>query len=111
MSAAQEHERRLFALLLDGLAAMSHVTLYGKAARRTATAFFTVAGRSPREVAESLAARRINVWDGDNFAWEVTGRLGLRDTGGAVRAGLVHYNDQDDVMRLIEAVAGLGRLS
>jgi len=107
MTAAQEHEALLFDVLLSGLAAMPHVTTYGRARRRTATAFFTVAGRTPRQVAEYLAARRINVWDGDNYAWELTGALGIREAGSAVRAGLVHYNDREDVDRLLEAVAGL----
>jgi cysteine desulfurase family protein (TIGR01976 family) len=107
MTAAQEHEAQLFAVLLGGLAAMPHVTTYGRARSRTATAFFTVAGRTPRQVAEYLAARRINVWDGDNYAWELTGALGIRDTGSAVRAGLVHYNDREDVGRLLAAVADL----
>jgi selenocysteine lyase/cysteine desulfurase len=83
------------------------VTLYGKAARRAPTAFFTVAGLAPREVAARLAARQINVWNGDNYAWELTGVLGLRDSGGAVRAGLVHYNDEAEVDRLLAGVAGL----
>ena len=51
-------------------------------------------GRTPRQVAEHLAARRVNVWNGHNYAWELTGALGIRDSGGAVRAGLVHYNDR-----------------
>src|SRR6185437_10629638 len=89
------------------LGAMGHVTLYGSAARRAPTAFFTVAGHSPQQVAEHLAARQVNVWDGDNYAWELAGALGLRDSGGAVRAGLVHYNDQADVDRLLAGVAGL----
>jgi selenocysteine lyase/cysteine desulfurase len=50
----------------------------------------------------------VNVWDGDNYAWELTGALGIRDSGCAVRAGLVHYNDDSDVSRLLEAVAELG---
>jgi len=107
MAAVEEYETRLFAGLLDGLAAMKHVTLYGKAARRAPTAFFTVAGRSPRQVAEHLAARQVNVWHGDNYAWELAGALGLRESGGAVRAGLVHYNHQADVDRLLAAVAEL----
>ena len=108
MAAAEEHEQRLFADLLDGLDAMRHVTTYGKAARRTATAYFTVAGMTPRQVAEHLAGRRVNVWNGDNYAWELTGALGVRESGCAVRAGLVHYNDDSDVSRLLEAVAELG---
>jgi cysteine desulfurase family protein (TIGR01976 family) len=107
MAAAEAHEQRLFAVLLGGLEAMQHVTTYGKAARRTATAYFTVAGKTPRQVAEHLARRRVNVWNGDNYAWELAGALGIRDSGSAVRAGLVHYNDESDVTRLLEAVAEL----
>ncbi|MBA2896439.1 cysteine desulfurase-like protein [Nonomuraea soli] len=107
MAAAEAHELELFAELVDGLAAMPHVTLYGKPARRTATAYFTVSGLSPREVAEQLARRRVNVWSGHNYAWELTGALGVRDGGGAVRAGLVHYNSRDDVQRLLDGVAEL----
>jgi cysteine desulfurase family protein (TIGR01976 family) len=108
MSAAEAHEQGLFQALLGGLDAMDHVTTYGKAARRTATAYFTVAGATPRQVAEHLARGKVNVWDGDNYAWELAGALGLRSTGGAVRAGLVHYNDRSDVDRLLTAVAELG---
>ncbi|MGB6573208.1 MAG: cysteine desulfurase-like protein [Trebonia sp.] len=107
MTAVEEYEMALFARLLDGLGAMSHVTLYGKAARRTPTAFFTVAGLTPREVASRLAARGVNVWNGDNYAYELCGALGL-EPDGAVRAGLVHYNDASDVDRLL---AGVGELA
>jgi cysteine desulfurase family protein (TIGR01976 family) len=107
MTAAEAYEQELFGGLLGGLESMRGVTLYGKAARRTATVYFTVAGHTPRQVAEHLAGRRVNVWNGHNYAWEVTGRLGIRDSGGAVRAGLVHYNDRSDVDRLLDAVAEL----
>jgi len=107
MAAAEDHERRLFSVLRDGLAAMDKVTMYGNARRRTATVFFNVAGLSPRAVAEHLAGRKVNVWDGNNYAWELVGVLGIRDTGSAVRAGLVHYNDRSDVDRLLAAVAEL----
>jgi cysteine desulfurase family protein (TIGR01976 family) len=107
MAAAHDHEQALFGVLLDGLGAMPGVTLYGKAPRRTATAYFTVAGRTPAEVAAHLAGREVNVWNGHNYAWELTGVLGIRDAGSAVRAGLVHYNDRSDVDRLLAAVAEL----
>ncbi|MEV4581042.1 cysteine desulfurase-like protein [Nonomuraea jabiensis] len=108
MSAAEEHELALFAVLIEGLETMAHVTVYGKPARRTATAYFNVAGHTPRQVAEHLAGLGVNVWNGHNYAWELTGALGIRDSGGAVRAGLVHYNDRSDVDRLLEGVARLG---
>jgi cysteine desulfurase family protein (TIGR01976 family) len=108
MTAAEQYEQELFGVLLGGLEAMDHVTTYGKAASRTATAYFTVAGRTPEQVARHLAGARINVWNGDNYAWELTGVLGIREAGSAVRAGLVHYNDTSDVVRLLDAVAELG---
>ena len=108
MAAVERYEQDLFAVLLAGLDSMPHVSTYGKAVSRTATSYFNVAGRTPEQVAEHLADRRINVWNGDNYAWELTGVLGIRDSGSAVRAGLVHYNDASDVDRLLEAVAELG---
>ena len=68
------------------------MTLYGQACRRTATAFFTVAGHTPQQAAARLAERKINVWDGHNYAWEVTRVLGIRDSGSAVRTknGVLH---------------------
>jgi cysteine desulfurase family protein (TIGR01976 family) len=107
MTAVGQYEQQLFEVLLAGLESMRHVTTYGKAASRTATAYFNVTGATPEEVASHLARRRINVWNGDNYAWEVTGVLGIRDSGSAVRAGLVHYNDAAEVDRLLTAVAEL----
>jgi cysteine desulfurase family protein (TIGR01976 family) len=106
MAEVESYELGLFGRLLDGLAAMGHVTLYGKAARRTPTAYFNVAGHTPREVAAALGARGVNVWSGDNYAYELVRALGLQN-GGAVRAGLVHYNDASDIERLLSAVADL----
>jgi selenocysteine lyase/cysteine desulfurase len=62
---------------------------------------------TPAQVAARLAARQVNVWNGDNYAWELAGAFGLRDSGGAVRAGLVHYNDEAEVERLLAAVGEL----
>jgi selenocysteine lyase/cysteine desulfurase len=107
MAAVEAYELALFDRLLLGLEAIAGVTVYGRPARRTSTAYFTVAGRSPREVAEACAEARVNVWHGHSYAWEVTGALGIRDRGSAVRAGLVHYNDADDVERLLAVVTAL----
>ena len=67
-----------------------------------------MAGHDPRAEAEHLAARGVNVWNGHNYAWELTGVLAIRDAGSAVRAGLVHYNDRAEVDRLLAGVAELG---
>ena len=64
-------------------------------------------GRRPREVAELLAERELYVWDGDYYALEPMRALGLADSGGAVRAGFLHYTSEDEVERLLEALADL----
>ena len=108
MAAVEAHEAELFARLLDGFASVGPVTLYGKAAHRAPTAFFNVAGVEPRAVAVHLAARGVHVWNGDNYAYELCTALGL-EPAGAVRAGLVHYNDASDVDRLLSGLADLPR--
>ena len=104
MAAAEEHEDQLFARLLDGLRAQDGVVLHGSPARHTPTALFSVAGRTPREVAELLAARGVNAPAGSFYALEAARWMGLGDAG-AVRAGLAPYTDASDVDRLLEGVA------
>ena len=107
MTAVREHEDALFARLLHGLAELPRVRPIGAAASRTPTAWFTVDGRTPDEVAAHCARAGINVWSGHNYAWELAGLLGIRDSGSAVRAGIVHYSDTSDVDRLLGALASI----
>ena len=107
LGAAEADEQRLLAGLLDDLGRDERITVYGRAARRTSTVYFTVAGYSPTEVAAAMAAEDVNVWDGHNYAYELTAALGIRDTGSAVRVSLDHYTDEDDIARLREALARL----
>jgi cysteine desulfurase family protein (TIGR01976 family) len=107
MATVEAYEQAEFQYLLDGLAALPAVRRLGAPRHRTATAYFTVDGHTPRAVAEYLASRRVNVWSGHSYAWELTAALGIRDRGNAVRAGLVHYNDRSDIERLLTALAEL----
>jgi cysteine desulfurase family protein (TIGR01976 family) len=100
------HEDALMRRMLDGLGGIDGVTLYGAARDRTPTAMFNVAGRTAAEVASALAADRVAVWHGNYYAVELERLLGLAPEG-AVRAGLVHYNDESDVDRLLESVSRL----
>jgi cysteine desulfurase family protein (TIGR01976 family) len=102
--AIRAHEDALARRMFDGLGSIDGVTLYGAARDRTPTAMFNVAGRKPDEVAAALAAEKVAVWDGNYYAYELERFLGL-EPHGAVRAGLVHYNDEQDVQRLLEGVA------
>ncbi len=104
-----ERETRLLALLQEGLHDITGVTVHGPSvtADRAPTVVFTVAGFTPEQVDEYLAERRIAVWHGDNYACELIDALGLRATGGVVRAGIVRYTTASDVAALLAAVAGL----
>ena len=83
--------------------------MLGAPRRRTPTISFLVEGQPPWKVAQWLASQGISVWDGDNYAYELMGRFGLRETGGAVRASIVLYNERRDIDRFVEAVSGIAR--
>jgi cysteine desulfurase family protein (TIGR01976 family) len=103
--ATLSHERALGERFLSGLP--EAVDLYGIRGMdgRVPTFCFNAPGRSAEQVAISLAKRDIAVWHGDYYAVETMKYLGLED--GAVRAGIVHYNTEDEVDRLLEALAEL----
>jgi cysteine desulfurase family protein (TIGR01976 family) len=99
------HERALGQRFLDGLP--DDVELYGIRGvhGRVPTFCFNLPGRTPEEVAVFLAEREIAVWHGDYYAVETMKHLGL--AGGAVRAGIVHYNTEEEVDRLLDGLAEL----
>ncbi len=109
MEGIVEHERRVFARLLDGLLGLGGVTVHGPhdVVDRAPTLALTVAGVHPDQVATTLAEQRVAVWSGNYYAVEVMSALGLGGTGGAVRAGVSCYTNDDDVDRLLAAVATL----
>ena len=92
---------RLLAGLPDGVELYGLPTMEG----RVPTFCFNVGGRSPEESATLLAERDLAVWHGNYYALETMRYLGLED--GAVRAGIVHYNTEEEVDRLLVALAEL----
>jgi cysteine desulfurase family protein (TIGR01976 family) len=105
-AAVEAHEDRLRSRIEDALVARDDVTLWSRAARRTSTLYFSLAGREPDDVHAFLGARDISISSGHCYAWEPCQRLGLGATG-AVRVGLAPYTDDEDVDRLLEGLAAL----
>jgi selenocysteine lyase/cysteine desulfurase len=70
---------------------------------RVATFAVTSGAVSPAAAAAALGARGFAVWHGDYYAVEIIKRLGLDQ--GALRIGIVHYNTEDEVSRLLEALS------
>jgi selenocysteine lyase/cysteine desulfurase len=102
--AIQAHERELGERFLAGLP--ERFRLHGPPTMegRVPTFAFTAEDLPAQTIAERLGERGIAVWHGDYYALEVMRRLGLED-GGAVRAGIVHYNTAEEVDRLLAALA------
>ena len=63
--------------------------------------FAWLAGRTPQQVMADLGAQGVCVWAGDYDAVELMRSLGLADSGGAVRAGVVCYTTAQEVDRLL----------
>lgn len=112
MKRIQEYEHRLTTRLLDGLGQVKGLRIFGiddpaRVGERVPTVAFRIDGFLPRRVAEHLAGKGIFVWDGNYYALAVTERLGLEDKGGMVRVGLVHYNTEEEVDRLLKELNSL----
>jgi cysteine desulfurase family protein (TIGR01976 family) len=104
MTAAAEYEDTLLDRLLKGLAAIPSVTVCPAPEHRCPTVSFRVDGQAPADTARRLGDRGICVYSGDYYAYEYFTAAGLRDTGGAVRASIYHYNTADEVDRLLTAL-------
>ena len=101
---AQEYELSLFATLVEGLGAIDGVTLCPAPAYRCPTVAFRVGDQHPVRTAELLGNEGICVFAGDYYAAEYFRTMGLRDTGGAVRASVYHYTTLDEIDRMLDAV-------
>ena len=103
MHAIADYERTLSALLLDEVASIPGLTVYGVADHdrlheRVPTLCFSVAGRDSTAIAAGLAAHEIGVRSGHMYSPRLIRRLGL-EPAGAVRASLVHYNTAAEIAR------------
>jgi cysteine desulfurase family protein (TIGR01976 family) len=106
------HEAALSERFLDGIRGIAPVRLYGiadpgRVVERTPTFAIRLGEQPPSETAKTLAERGIFAWDGNYYALEIMERLGLQDSGGAVRIGFCHYNTSDEVDRVLEELATL----
>ena len=114
LAAIRATEMDLFARLMDGLDTVPGIRMWGILDRgrfheRCPTIAFRLGDRPPSETAAALGRRGLFTWDGDYYATGLMERLGLAETGGAVRVGLMHYNTPDEVDRLLEALRELSR--
>jgi cysteine desulfurase family protein (TIGR01976 family) len=109
-----EHEMGLLAKLLEGLQSIRGARIFGitdpkRFDERCSTVSMTLEGHTPTQLATFLGERGIFTWDGNFYALNLTERLGVQDSGGLLRIGLVHYNTADEVERLLATLRDFER--
>jgi cysteine desulfurase family protein (TIGR01976 family) len=112
MDAIRSYDATLSERFLEGLEASPLVRLYGirdraRVVERTPTFAVRVGDQHPLETAKILGEAGIFVWDGHYYAIELMERLGLLESGGAVRIGFCHYNTAGEVDRVLGELAAL----
>jgi cysteine desulfurase family protein (TIGR01976 family) len=107
--AIQNYEKDLLETLMSELQRLPGIRIYGI----TDPARFddrcpTLAIRSekvpPRQLASQLGERGFFTWNGNFYAINLTERLGIEADGGLLRIGLAHYNTEEEIARLIDAL-------
>lgn len=114
LSAVRRYESGLVTQLIERVATVPGLRIYGvtepaRVSERCPTIAFTIEGHRPRDISKFLGERGIYTWDGHYYAWELIRALGLADSGGMVRVGLVHYNTVEEIERLGAALDELVR--
>lgn len=105
------YERQLLGRLLVGLEQIPDVQIWGitnlqRLDERVATVSFTHERFTATQMAEQLGRAGFCTWHGNYYALNLTETLGL-EPDGMLRIGLLHYNTQSEVERLLEALHGL----
>ena len=108
----ERYEQMLLERLINGIQVINGARIYGITNRadwksRVATVSIRKEGTTPQQLAEALAAENIFAWDGNCYALALSEALGVEESGGLLRLGLVHYNTLDEIdeaLRVIERV-------
>jgi cysteine desulfurase family protein (TIGR01976 family) len=108
----ESHERALTALTLERLNAVPGLRLYGiaepgRVSERTPTFCFNLAAWAPDALSAELGRRGLFTYHGNYYALGAMTALGLEESGGAVRAGYLHYTTVHEAERFCETVAAL----
>jgi cysteine desulfurase/selenocysteine lyase len=111
MHSIESHERKLSKALIEGVAGVDKVTLYGPrdASKRLAVASFNVGKLSPQEVAVMFDEQKICLRAGFLCAQPAMEHLGAKQ--GAARASLYLYNTEEEIGVFLEALKKIAKLA
>jgi selenocysteine lyase/cysteine desulfurase len=108
----ETHETALTKHTLERLGEFRRLRLYGirdpaRVQERTPTFCFNLDGWRPDDLCSELAARGLFTYHGDYYAMGTMAALDLDASGGAVRAGYLHYTTIEEADRFCDAIASL----
>jgi selenocysteine lyase/cysteine desulfurase len=107
LTAAGQHEQRLFAALHQQLSAIHGVTILGASANRVPVLAFTVQGFGPEQVSDHLARQGVAVWTGPHGQNELISAFGADELGGPVLVGIMPHTTLSEVELLASGVQKL----
>jgi len=103
-----QHEEKIANKLLKFIETKKEIKLIGKNRmqnkNRAPTISFTVSGLTSKKVSDSLIKNGIAIRNDNFYAWRCLKALKIDTKDGVVRASMVHYNNAEDVERLIYAL-------
>jgi cysteine desulfurase family protein (TIGR01976 family) len=108
----EAHESALTRHTLERLREIRGLRLHGipdpvRVRERTPTFCFNLHGWSPDLLSAELADRGLFTYHGNYYALGAMTALGLEATGGAVRAGYLHYTTAEEADRFCDTLASL----
>jgi cysteine desulfurase family protein (TIGR01976 family) len=108
----EAHESALARRTLERLSRIAGLRLYGigepsRVGERTPTFCFNLASWTPDRLCTELADRGVFTYSGNYYALGAMTALNLEPSGGAVRAGYLHYTTEQEADRLCDALAEL----
>ncbi len=103
-----DHEEKIANKLLNFIQTRKKIRLIGRKKisnkNRAPTISFTIMGKTSKEVSDLLISQNIALRNDNFYAWRCLQALGIDTNDGVVRASMVHYNNFEDVEKLIKAI-------
>ena len=103
-----KHEEEIANPLLAYINSRDDISLIGKNKienkNRAPTIAFTINKKSSKEVSSELVKNGIATRNDNFYAWRCLKALGIDTEDGVVRTSMVHYNNHEDVNKLIKAL-------
>lgn len=109
MAAIEDYETKLTWDFIKEMKKRPQYTLWGitdevQKGERVPTIAVSLDGAQSNDIATYLANNDIDIWSRSVYSISLSERLGLENTGGFIRVGIVHYNTPKEINTLLGAL-------